>query len=279
MQGLPYWIPTHAKARLLNALLRVGFDSLDFGSFVSPRAIPQMQDTAQLVKMLDKSGSNTRLLAIVGNARGAREAASFEAIDDLGFPFSISEIFLQRNINSNIEQSINTTAEILEICQKNNKRAVVYISMAFGNPYGEDYSPEQVAFWSEKLVAMGVEVISLADTIGTANPKIISDLFAELKPRFERVELGLHLHARPDDWHGKVAAAFQHGCRRFDSVINGLGGCPMAKDELVGNLKTSYLIDFARHHHLDLGLDENSYHAAESTAAQTFTDLGLNWGY
>src|SRR4030095_5317065 len=222
MQGWPHFIPTEKKIAYLNALLQVGFDSLDFGSFVSPTGIPQIADTKEVISKINPDNSNTRLLAIVANTRGAEDAALYPAIRDIGFPFSISETFQQRNANASIEKSIETVAAIQEICYLSGKRLVVYISMAFGNPYGDDWSAEIALLWIRKLVEMGVEVISLADTVGLADPALVHDLTKSLITEFPDIESGVHLHSRKEQSIEKLEAAFSAGCRRFDGALNGI---------------------------------------------------------
>jgi hydroxymethylglutaryl-CoA lyase len=244
MQGWPDFIPTEKKIEYLNALIGVGFDSLDFGSFVSPKAIPQMADTKQVVGKITPGNSETRLLAIVANTRGAEEAALYPAITDIGFPFSISETFQQRNTNSSILKSVETVSAIQEICYLSGKRLVVYISMAFGNPYGDDWSAEIALDHIRELVQMGVEVISLADTVGLATPDQVYALTNKLITAFPQIESGVHLHSRRENSIEKLEAAFSAGCRRFDGALNGIGGCPMAGDELVGNMDSLLMIDY-----------------------------------
>jgi hydroxymethylglutaryl-CoA lyase len=244
MQGWPHFIPTEKKITYLNELLRVGFDSLDFGSFVSPKAIPQMADTKQVIANINPLNSKTRLLTITANTRGAAEAASYSHIRDIGFPFSISETFQKRNTNSSIKTSLMTVLDILEICRQKDKRLVVYISMAFGNPYGNEWSPEIAMGWISQLVKMGVKVISLADTVGIASPVQVHELTKSLITEFPMIESGVHLHSRRENSIEKLEAAFSAGCRRFDGALNGIGGCPMAGDELVGNMDTLIMIDY-----------------------------------
>jgi hydroxymethylglutaryl-CoA lyase len=244
MQGWSQFIPTEQKITYLNTLLQVGFDSLDFGSFVSHKAIPQMADTKQVIAGSDPGNSKTRLLAIVANTRGAREAAEHPLIADIGFPFSISETFQKRNTNSSITTSLMSVLDMLEICRQKDKRLVVYISMAFGNPYGDDWSAEIALQWIRKLVKTGVHVISLADTVGLASPEEIHDLTKSLIREFPLIESGVHLHSRRESSIEKLEAAFSAGCRRFDGALNGIGGCPMAGDELVGNMDSLIMIDY-----------------------------------
>ena len=242
MQGWPDFIPTAQKIEYLNALLHVGFDTLDFGSFVSPKAIPQLRDTADVLEGLKLENVSTKLLAIVANLRGAQEAAAFPQIRYLGYPFSISETFQQRNTNASIAESLQRVEEIVELCAGNNKEPVIYISMGFGNPYGDAWNPDIVIHWVKKLADMGIRIIALADTVGVSTPESIRHLFSALIPECHTVELGAHLHTHPDTWKEKVEAAWESGCRRFDSAFNGIGGCPMADDRLVGNMATEALI-------------------------------------
>lgn len=244
MQGWHDFIPTKVKVEYINQLLRAGFDTLDFGSFVSPKAIPQLSDTAEVLDGLDLDGISTDLLAIVANVRGANEAASFPQIAYIGFPFSVSEEFQKRNTNSTIEESLVRVEELLEVCAAKNKEAVVYLSMGFGNPYGDPWSPEIVIHWARRLAGMGVRILALADTVGVSTPENIRRLFSNLIPELPGVELGAHLHSHPATWREKVEAAYESGCRRFDSAFKGIGGCPMADDKLVGNLATEELIGY-----------------------------------
>ena len=244
MQGIHDFIPTENKAHYLNLLLQVGFDTLDFGSFVSPKAIPQMQDTAAVLAKLDLSATHTKLLAIVANLRGAEQASNHPEVTYLGFPFSVSETFQMRNTNSSREASLNTVAEIVDLCDKKQKEAVVYLSMGFGNPYGDAWNLEILEEWTEKLVAKGCRILALADTVGVSTPEKIRSIFPQLAAKFPEVELGLHLHSTPATAQEKITAAYDSGCKRFDSALKGYGGCPMAKDDLVGNLATEQVISF-----------------------------------
>lgn len=270
MQGLTRFIPTKEKARYINALLKVGFDVIDFGSFVSPKAIPQLKDTAQVLELLDLSETNTKLLAIVANTRGGQDAAQFEKVSYIGFPFSISPTFLKRNINSNIEKSVQIVEELLEICDKHEKGLVVYISMAFGNPYGDAWNPDIVAGWVEKLYNMGVRIIPLSDTVGISSKKNIAVLFSSLVPEFPEIEFGFHLHTTIRHWYRKVNAAFTNGCRSFDTVINGLGGCPMAENRLVGNLRTSNLLEYFEINYVPVDINEAAFEEAYQMALDIF---------
>ncbi len=244
MQGIKPFIPTDVKIEYINTLLHCGFDTIDFGSFVSPRMVPQMQDTAEVLAGLDLSGTSSKLLAIVANFRGAETAASFPEIDYLGFPFSISETFQQRNTNSGINASLETVKSIQECCRHNDKTLVVYLSMAFGNPYGDPWSPQVVEEWTARLLELDIDVIALSDTAGDANSDDIKSLFTKLKHTYPDTEFGAHFHASQQNWREKIEAAYLSGCRRFDSAIKGFGGCPMAKDELVGNIATEKLIEY-----------------------------------
>ena len=243
MQGLKDFIPTEKKIQYIQALLRVGFDTIDFGSFVSAKVIPQMQDTAEVLQSLDLSQTQSKLLAIVASSRGAEDAAQYQAIDYLGFPFSISENFQMRNTHKTIAESVVALQEILEIAQNNNKEVVTYLSMGFGNPYGDPWNVDIVGEWSERLAQMGVKIISLSDTIGSSTPEVIDYLFSHLIPQYPHIEFGAHLHTTPNKWFEKLDAAYQAGCRRFDGALGGFGGCPMANDELVGNINTINLIE------------------------------------
>ncbi len=244
MQGLSKFIPTEQKAHYINKLLKVGFDTIDFGSFVSPKAIPQLQDTAQVLSQLKVSESKSKLLAIVANTRGAEQASKYEEITYLGFPLSISETFQQRNTNKSIEEALNTIQEIQEICKKSNKVLVTYISMGFGNPYNDPHNAEVVEKFTDILSTLDVKIISLADTIGISKPAQIQYLFKTLTAKFSQIEFGVHLHSNPTTAVEKIEAAYLSGCQRFDGAIKGFGGCPMAEDELVGNLATETVLSF-----------------------------------
>ena len=261
MQGWHEFIPTVDKIRYLNTLLNVGFHTIDFGSFVSPKAIPQMADTKQVLENLDLSNTTSKLLAIVANKRGAEDAVTFNQIDFLGFPFSISETFQQRNTNTSIEQSFNQVLDIQDLCVRNHKKLVIYISMGFGNPYGDPYHEEMVFEWANKLATSGIEIISLADTVGLATPEQIERTTKFLIQSMPNVEVGVHLHSTPINWKQKTEAAFNAGCLRFDGSINGIGGCPMAGDNLVGNMNTNLMIDYFNEKGISLNLD--SYKLAE----------------
>ncbi len=257
MQGMHEFIPTSLKTEYLNMLLKVGFDTLDFGSFVSPKAIPQLKDTTEVLAGLDVSSSQTKLLAIVANQRGAEDAIKHAAITFLGFPFSISETFQLRNTNSTIAESFETVKRMQELCVKNNKNLVIYISMGFGNPYGDTWNTEIVGQWVEKMINEGISVISLADTVGMARKEDISYLFSELIPSYPDVEFGAHLHVTPTAWEEKLNAAAQHGCTRFDMAIRGFGGCPMAEDHLTGNLATENAVQYFLKNNYHLTIDRD----------------------
>jgi hydroxymethylglutaryl-CoA lyase len=242
MQGIKSFIPTARKVAYIQSLLRVGFDTIDFGSFVSAKAIPQMQDTAEVLSQLDLSQTNSKLLAIIANTQGAISAAAHKEIQYLGFPFSISENFQMRNTHKTIEESLVTLNEILEIADKTNKEVVAYLSMGFGNPYGDPWNVDIVGNWTENLANRGVKILSLSDTIGSSTPEVIQYLFSNLIPKYPEIEFGAHLHTTPEKWFEKVNAAYNAGCRRFDGAIQGFGGCPMAKDTLTGNMPTEKLI-------------------------------------
>jgi hydroxymethylglutaryl-CoA lyase len=252
MQGISEFIPTDIKAAYINQLLKVGFDTIDFGSFVSPKAIPQLKDTAQVLAKLDLENTNSKLLSIIANTRGATYACSFEEISYLGFPLSVSEQFQQRNTKKSIVQALNTVEEIQNLSVKNNKELVVYLSMAFGNPYGENYHPDIVAELTEKLHQIEIGIVALSDTIGVSSPTNIAPLFSTLIQEYSSIEFGAHFHTSADKWEEKVESAYQNGCRRFDTALKGYGGCPMAKDDLVGNLPTEKLITYFTE---DLGLN------------------------
>lgn len=243
IQGWKSPVPTALKVEYLNTLLQVGFNTLDFGSFVSPKAIPQMADTAEVYRQLQLEGISTKLLAIIANLKGAEQAVLFEHITYLGFPFSISETFQQRNTNSSITQAFETVKAVQALCLKHDKKLVIYFSMGFGNPYGDPYSPDIVGEWAEKMALLGVEIIALSDTVGVAESSLIGQLFSHLIPLYPHIEFGAHFHASPFNWEDKIQVAYQAGCRRFDGALGGFGGCPMANDELVGNINTINLIE------------------------------------
>ena len=269
MQGWNHFIPTETKIKYLNSLLKVGFDTLDFGSFVSPKAIPQLKDTAEVLSKLDLDNTRTKLLAIVANQRGAEDAAAHDAITYLGFPFSVSEEFQKRNTNSTIEESLKRVEDIQELCLRKNKSLVIYISMGFGNPYSEPWSAELVSHWVKRLAQMGISIIALSDTVGVSNPENIKELFSYLIPEMPEVEFGAHLHSLKSNWEEKVHAAYLAGCRRFDSAMRGIGGCPMANDDLVGNLATENLVTYFKGFKA-LDIDENNFSKSMEIAADIF---------
>ena len=270
MQGIKDWIPTPQKVQYIQALLRCGFDTIDVGSFVSPKAIPQMKDTAEVLNNLDLSTTESKLLAIVANVRGAQDALKFTQIDYLGFPFSISENFQMRNTHKTIAQSVETLQEILNIADAHNKEVVAYLSMGFGNPYGDPWNVDIVGEWTERLAAMGVKILSLSDTIGSSTPEVIDYLFSNLIPRYPAIEFGAHLHTTPSSWHEKVDAAYQAGCHRFDGAIQGFGGCPMAKDELTGNMPTERLVSYFTTVKVDTNIATMSFESAFNEASKIF---------
>ena len=255
MQGLHDFVPTAIKAEYINLLLQVGFDTIDFGSFVSPKAIPQMQDTAEVLSKLDLSNTRSKLLAIIANYRGAEDAVSHEEITYLGYPFSISETFQVRNTNTTIEQAFDNVKRINELCAAKNKQLLIYLSMGFGNPYGDEWSNEIVQHWAQKMIDEGIGHIALSDTVGVATPEQIASLYPALVKLSDITEFGVHLHSTPDSWQEKIAAAYEAGCKKFDVALKGYGGCPMAADELTGNIATENLIAYLLHQNIDLGLD------------------------
>jgi hydroxymethylglutaryl-CoA lyase len=275
MQGLKEFIPTEVKAEYINLLLQVGFDTIDFGSFVSAKAIPQMQDTAEVLKKLDMSFSKSKLLAIIANYRGAEDAVQYDEITYLGFPFSISETFQKRNTNATIDEAFETVKRIQELCQNKGKKLLTYLSMGFGNPYGDEWSEEMVAHWAGKLLNEGIEYISLADTIGIAEPGQIGKLYQSLSEQFPEILFGVHLHSTPGTWREKVEAAFLSGCKRFDTALKGYGGCPMAKDELTGNIATENVIAYLQSENIDLGLNLDKLQEAMEYTNKVFT-LGIH---
>ena len=271
MQGIKtHFISTEDKANYINALLHVGFDTIDFGSFVSPKAIPQMRDTAAVLSQLDLSSTSSKLLAIIANVRGANDAAQFEEIDYLGYPFSISENFQMRNTHKTISQSIETLQEILAIATRSDKEVVAYLSMGFGNPYGDPWNVDIVGEWTEKLSNMGVKILSLSDTIGSSTPEVIDYLFSNLISKYPEIEFGAHLHTTPTSWKEKVAAAYNAGCHRFDGAIMGYGGCPMAKDDLTGNMPTEKMLSYFTAEKVDTGIKPMSFESAYNVAMNVF---------
>ena len=270
MQGWKTFIPTQKKIEYINELLKVGFDTIDFGSFVSSKAIPQMADTKEVIGHLSMVNNKTKLLAIIANVRGAKEAAEFEKINYLGFPFSISPTFQMRNTNSTIEQSLENVKEIKNICDKNKKELIIYISMAFGNPYGDEYNENIVLDWVEKLTGEGIQIISLADTVGIAEPLQISSVTKKVIDTFIHTEIGVHLHSTHKNWKEKIDAALQNNCMRFDGALKGIGGCPMANDELVGNMDSELMIPYFKHLELLKGVDEDALAQSIKLASEIF---------
>lgn len=270
MQGIKDFIPTEIKIQYIRQLLQVGFDTLDFGSFVSPKAIPQLADTPSVLAGLDLPGIQTKLLAIVANLRGAEAALTFPEITYLGYPFSISETFQLRNTNASIEESMDRVKEMTELCATSGKQLVIYISMGFGNPYGDPWNVEIVQNWVDKLYDMGIRIMQLSDTIGVAKPASISYLFSHLIPAYPAIEFGAHFHTTPKRWREKVEAAFLSGCKRFDGAIKGYGGCPMAKNDLTGNMPTEKLIKYFEEKNMALGLDPDAFEKALWLAAEVF---------
>ncbi|MBZ9787664.1 hydroxymethylglutaryl-CoA lyase [Psychroflexus sp. CAK57W] len=271
MQGIKSFIPTDEKVKYIQSLLRCGFDTIDFGSFVSPKAIPQMQDTTEVLSMLDLSQTQSKLLAIVANTRGAEDASKFPEIDYLGYPFSISENFQMRNTHKTIAESVDVLKSILDIAKASNKSVVAYLSMGFGNPYGDPWSADIVGEWTEKLANLGVEILSLSDTVGTSTPDVIEDLFSTLIPKYPNMEFGAHLHTTPEAWHEKVHAATQAGCRRFDGAIQGFGGCPMAKDDLTGNMQTEKMLSYFNSKNIENSIRMTSFESAYNKASDLFS--------
>lgn len=270
MQGIKQLIPTNLKVEYINQLLKVGFKTIDFGSFVSAKAIPQMQDTADVLKQLNLSSTKSKLLAIIANTRGAQDACHFDEINYLGFPFSISETFQQRNTNSSIAESLGRVEEIQELCVKHNKKLLVYISMAFGNPYGDAWHADIAIDWCKKLSTLGIKDLALADTTGSSTPETIAQLFNALLPELKNVELGAHLHSTPEKYLEKIKAAYDSGCRNFDVAVHGFGGCPMAKEELTGNIATESLESFALEQQIDLGLNTAELHKSYELSWKIF---------
>lgn len=270
MQGLSHFVPTELKIRYLNALLQVGFDTIDFGSFVSPKAIPQMRDTAEVLAELTFAGSTTKLLAIVANLRGAEQAAQHASIQYIGFPLSVSETFQLRNTNKTIAQAFEEIAAIQQVCVTTGKKLVVYLSMGFGNPYGDAYSPDRVGDFTERLVAVGIQIIAPSDTVGSSTPDAIEALFTHLLKTFPTIEFGAHLHARPGEADAKVRAAVRSGVRRLDGALRGFGGCPMAADELTGNLPTEEIIQTLTDEGFGLSINQEALQQAFTLSSAVF---------
>jgi len=270
MQGWKEFIPTEQKIDYLNALLRVGFDVLDFGSFVSPKAIPQLADTKEVIPKLQLSGSRTKLLAIIANTRGAQEAVAYDEIRYLGFPFSISETFQLRNTNKTIAESLTQVEEIQDLCVQSGKELVIYISMGFGNPYGDEYSAEVALKWVRRLSGLGIRTIAMSDTVGVAQPETIRYIFSQLIPEYPEVAIGAHFHSNPQSWEEKIETAYENGCLRFDSAMKGIGGCPMAEDELVGNIATENMLSWCEKKGIATGIDHEAFYEALNKAAVLF---------
>jgi hydroxymethylglutaryl-CoA lyase len=273
MQGIKPFIPTNRKVDYIQSLLRIGFDTIDFGSFVSPKAIPQMVDTAEVLSQLDLSQTTSKLLAIIANTQGAELASVHKEIQYLGFPFSISENFQMRNTHKTIAESLVTLQEILNIADKSNKEVVTYISMGFGNPYGDVWNVDIVGEWTEKLATMGVKILSLSDTVGSSTPEVIDYLFSNLIPKYPNIEFGAHLHTTPDKWFEKIDAAYKAGCRRYDGAIQGFGGCPMAKDDLTGNMPTEKMLSYFTQQKADTNTSPMSFESAYNVASQLFGEF------
>jgi hydroxymethylglutaryl-CoA lyase len=271
MQGIKDFIPTQNKVDYIQSLLRVGFDTIDFGSFVSPKAIPQMQDTAEVLAQLDLSETQSKLLAIIANTQGAKIASTHKEIQYLGFPFSISENFQMRNTHKTIAESLLTLQQILDIACASNKEVVAYLSMGFGNPYGDPWNVEIVGEWTERLANMGVKILSLSDTVGSSTPDVITYLFSNLIPKYPNIEFGAHLHTTQDKWHEKVDAAYKAGCIRFDGAIQGFGGCPMAKDDLTGNMPTEKLLSYFTVQKANTNTSPMNFESAYNEAKKIFT--------
>jgi hydroxymethylglutaryl-CoA lyase len=270
MQGLHTFIPTELKAAYINLLLQVGFDTIDFGSFVSPKAIPQLRDTADVLSKLDLNGSTSKLLAIIANYRGAEDAARHSEITYLGYPFSISETFQKRNTNAGINESFDTVKRINDLCSGANKQLLVYLSMGFGNPYGDEWNAEIVMQWAGRVTELGIGTIALSDTIGIATPAQISNLYPLLCKEFATTEFGIHLHSTPATWHEKIEAAYTSGCWRFDTTVKGYGGCPMAKDELTGNIATENLIGYLQAQKEPIALNMDKFSEAMEFSNRIF---------
>jgi hydroxymethylglutaryl-CoA lyase len=270
MQGWEHFIPTERKIEYINSLLEVGFDTIDFGSFVSPKAIPQMADTKDVVAGLKLESSKSKLLAIVANTRGAEEAIVYSEISFLGFPFSVSPTFQQRNTNSTIEEGLQRVEEIQNLCLKNNRQLVIYLSMGFGNPYDDDYNEEILLKWAGEMVRREIKIISLADTIGIATPQQISFALNSLIPKYPDTTIGVHLHSTPENWKQKLQAAVNAGCGRLDGALKGIGGCPMAQDDLVGNMNTEWIISYLEERNLIDGLNKDALQKSLQIASEIF---------
>ncbi len=270
MQGWPHFIPTKQKIKYINSLLKVGFDIIDFGSFVSPKSIPQMADTKEVIVKIKIENSKTKLLAIVANVRGAEEAVMYDEINFLGFPFSVSPTFQIRNTNSTMEESIKRVDEIQNLCIKTNKQLVIYLSMSFGNPYGDEYNEKILLHWADQMATKNIPIISLADTVGVASPEQISFALKTLVPKYPKIVFGVHLHSSLTNKKEKLEAALQAGCRRFDGALKGIGGCPMAQNDLVGNMDTEFMIDYFNDNHLHVNLDKDALAESLQLANEIF---------
>ncbi len=270
MQGFTQFIPTEKKVDYINALLKVGFDTVDFGSFVSPKAIPQMKDTWKVLPRLDLEETDSKLLAIIANQRGAEDALTYEEINYLGFPFSVSETFQQRNTNANQEEAFRRVQDIYELCLKKNRELIVYLSMAFGNPYGDFWDIALVEHWVDRFKTMGIETISLSDTVGVATPENIAHLFSQMVITYPDIEFGAHLHTEPFNWRAKIEAAYNNGCHRFDGAMKGFGGCPFAQSTLVGNMPTENIIQFFEEERADFYVDYEALEKAKMLAMEVF---------
>lgn len=273
MQGIKAFIPTERKINFIQSILRVGYDTIDFGSFVSPKAIPQMQDTAEVLAGLDLSTTQSKLLAIIANTQGAQLASHHKEIHYLGYPFSISENFQMRNTHKTIAESLVTLDEILNIADAANKEVVAYLSMGFGNPYGDPWNVDIVGEWTEKLASMGVKILSLSDTVGSSTPDVIDYLFSNLIPKYPNIEFGAHLHTTPDKWFEKIDAAYKAGCKRFDGAIQGFGGCPMATDDLTGNMPTERMLSYFTAAKADTNMNPMSFESAYNEASKIFNEF------
>lgn len=273
MQGIPTFIPTEKKIDYINALLQVGFHTIDFGSFVSPKVVPQMADSWKVISRLNLENTATKLLAIVANERGAETALEYPQINYLGFPFSVSETFQQRNTNLTQEAAFTTIAKILELCLRKNRELVVYLSMGFGNPYGDFWDVAIVEHWVDRFASMGLEIISVSDTVGVASPQLIDKVYSALVFNYPKVEFGAHLHTEPHNWIEKVEAAYRQGCRRFDGALKGYGGCPMAQNNLVGNMPTEHLIRFFKEERSDFFIDDEAFKYALDLSSDVFNEV------
>ncbi len=271
VQGWPHQVPTAKKVEYINSLLKVGFHTIDFGSFVSPKAIPQMADTRNVIPQLDLSSTDSKLLAIIANTRGAEEAVQYDEITYLGFPFSISPTFQQRNTNSSQEESIMRVGEIQNLCVKNKKQLVLYLSMGFGNPYGDEYDEEVLFHWAEQMVNRGINILSLADTVGVATAQQVTNALTALIPKYPAVEIGVHLHSTAANWQDKFEAAVNAGCKRFDGALKGIGGCPMAQDDLVGNMAMEQMINWFQQQNQELSINREALQHSLTLASEIFT--------